>query len=74
MFFKNFVHKTRAKFVNKDIITVVELTSTWLSDIGRSYKLVKGYRCGNVQFISGSGDAANPPSESKVKSWRRLKG
>ena len=32
-FFKNFVPKTRAKFVNKENLPVVKVTSTWSPDI-----------------------------------------
>ena len=44
-FFKNFVCCTREKVINKENVTVVKITSTWSSDIGRSYKLVKGGSC-----------------------------
>ena len=40
----HFVHKTRTKFVNKENVAVVKMTSTWSSEIFRSYKLVKGHR------------------------------
>ena len=48
--FKNFVRKARAKFVNKANVTVIEVTSTWPSDITRCYKLVKSRRSRSVQF------------------------
>ena len=38
MFFKNFVRRTRAIFVNKENVTVVEITSACL-DIGHSPEL-----------------------------------
>ena len=44
IFFKNFVVKARAKFVYKENVTVVEITSTWSSNIRRSYKMVKSRR------------------------------
>lgn len=62
-FFKNFVCNIRAKFVNKENVTVIEITSTWSSNIGWSYKLVKGCRRRNIQFNWEFGDAANYPSQ-----------
>ena len=42
--FKNFVCKTRAKFVNKENVKRI---STWSSEIRQSYKLVIGHTSRN---------------------------
>ena len=60
IFYKNFVPKTKAKFVDKENATVVKITSTtWSLDIRWSYKLVKGRRHRGVQFNWGSEYAVN---------------
>ena len=68
-FFKNFVCKTKAKSVNKENVTVVEITGTWSWDTFA--KVIKWSKGLGVEVSNSTEDLGmlytTLPSESKVK-------
>ena len=58
IFFKNFVSKTKAKFVKKEMLQWSKQKVLGLHNL-LELKLVKGCRCRSVQFNWGSRNAAN---------------
>ena len=68
-FFKNFLCKTKAKSVNKENVTVVEITGTWSLDTFA--KVIKWSKGLGVEVSNSTENLGmlytTLPSESKVK-------